>query len=162
MADDEEIDSTAPSLAFSPEEVTPENADRLLLEYFSVDPYTITWTKTNRMVRVPCDLPSIDGFCSRYMISPTRLGDMLKPETVEICLSKFKHIMMVNGTNRGYDAGFTALTMKNVAGWAEKSEQKTIKTTLDITDRILDMMSTEQLELIRQQVLEAEQNESRN
>lgn len=135
-------------------EVTPENVNQLIIDYFSVEPYTVVYPKKGGPIKIPCDVPTLDGFSASYNIGKSRVEPMLSPETVEICLAKFKHIVMVNGTSGLYNPGFTGLMMKNEAGWAEKSEVKTVaKRTLTITDRILDHLTTDQLEKIRMDIL---------
>lgn len=108
-------------------EITSENANELLLAHFSVAPYNTVFSDNGKGVRVACDLPTVDGFCARHNITPKKLGAMLAQDTIELCEAKFKHIMVVNGTNRGYDAGFSSLVMKNIAGWAEKSTNTEVR-----------------------------------
>ena len=112
-------------------EVTAANANELLIEYFSIEPYSVILpdkdNKKGKSVRVPCDVPTIDGFCASYNITPTRLSTLVSSDTRELCMSKFKNIMLINGLNRGYDAGFGSLVMKNEAGYSEKSENKEVR-----------------------------------
>lgn len=112
-------------------DITPENAEELLVGYFSIQPYNVILRdkddKKSKSVRVPCDIPTIDGFCASYNITPTKLAGMVSAETRELCMSKFKNIMLINGLNRGYDAGFSSLVMKNEAGYAEKTENKEVR-----------------------------------
>lgn len=133
MSDYDEFDDSNDWSArkITPIEVNAENANELLLDYFSIEPYTVILpdkdNKKAKSVRVPCDIPTIDGFCASYNITPTRLATLVSSETRELCLSKFKNIMLINGLNRGYDAGFGSLVMKNEAGYSEKTENKEVR-----------------------------------
>ena len=109
------------------EHLTADNADELMLEYFSVEPYNLTWDDRGKPVLVPCDVPTVSGFCSRWGVTPDELSAMVACRTVELCRAKFEHIMVVNGSNRAYDAGFSGLAMKNLAGWSDKAEVKTVR-----------------------------------
>ncbi len=133
---DEDYDEHDDSSNYAPRritaiDVTPENADALLIEYFSIEPYSVELPDKNKpggkSVRVPCDVPSIDGFCASYNITPTKLASLVSKETRELCLSKFKNIMLINGLNRGYDAGFGSLVMKNEAGYSEKTTNTEVR-----------------------------------
>lgn len=99
------------------EPLTPESADSTMLRFFSCEPYNTTWDSRGKMVRVPCDLPSVAGFCSRYDVTPGELAAMVTGRTMELCQVKMEHILTVNGLNRSYDSGLAALIGENKVGW---------------------------------------------
>lgn len=117
------MDSQDDGYEYEPEVValTAENANELMLAYFTVEPM-VSWDAKGKMINVPCSVPTVAGFASRYNMAPSRFKAWVLPETLELCQAKFEHIVVTNGLGRGYDAGFASLTMKNLAGWAEKSE----------------------------------------
>lgn len=124
LPDDSQIDD---ALDMRPEILTPENADELILEYFSVEPYSTSWNDKGKMIRVPCDVRTPDGFSAKYNIPLSDILPMVSPKILELCKSKFKNIMLVNGLNRGYDGGAWGLTMKNEAGYSEKSTNTEVR-----------------------------------
>lgn len=107
-------------------EITAETADIELLAYFSSPPTTTTWDRKGQMVTVP-SVPTVDGFCALFEVTPGELQKLVTPRTVELCQAKFNAIVINGGLNRGLDAGFAGLTMKNMAGWKDKSEVATTR-----------------------------------
>lgn len=111
-----------------------ENLGSLLLEYFSVEPASLTVTDKNDKnglpitIRTPNDLPTPAGFASKHNISERRLNILLAAspelqEIAEICQAKMKYFIQVNGLAKGaWEQTFTALLAKNEIGYAEKSE----------------------------------------
>lgn len=108
--------------------LTAENADTLILEYFSPGSlYEMVYPDKGSPYRVPCDPPSVAGFCSKWDIPPSRLATMLTPDTIELCQAKLEHILTVNGLTKGYDSSLTGLVAKNKLGWTDKLS--TVSTT---------------------------------
>lgn len=119
--------------------------DTLLKNYFSIVPYKTEYVGEKK-TKIVSDPPTLDGFCGQYNISMEKLADLVSDETFSLCLSKFKHFMVVNGLQGNYESGPWALTMKNLARWADRSET-TVKrddTTgigLDEAERIIKFLA---------------------
>lgn len=100
-----------------------------MLSYFDRTPYKTEYFEDGeggtRMVRVACDPPTVDGFCAKIGVPIEKLEKYIDPDTASLCLSKFKDIMVTNGLQGLYGSSPWALTMKNLANWAEKSKQET-------------------------------------
>lgn len=128
----------------TPAEKLPDY-DTLLKNYFSVIPYKTEYVGEKK-TKIVSDPPTLDGFCGKYDISMERLSDAVSAETFSLCLSKFKHFMVVNGLQGNYESGPWALTMKNLARWADRSET-TVKRDevegmgLDEAERIIKFLA---------------------
>lgn len=121
--------------------LTAETVDELMVKYFSVAPYNTSWDARGKVVRVPCDVPTVDGFCAEYDVTPTELRGMVSARTAELCEAKMRNIIKVNGLHRAYDGGFSGLFMKNEANWADKSEVKT--TDISHEEALREMIAAE-------------------
>lgn len=114
--------------------LTTENLGELLLEYFSIDPQLSQGTGRKDSagkeiwIKVPNELPSRAGFCSKYNISERRLGEMVGGseelrEVAAVCEAKFKYFVQVNGLQKGsWEQPFASLLAKNEIGYSEKAE----------------------------------------
>lgn len=106
------------------EECGAENVDRLMLEYFSPKSlYKLVIPKIGAPVKIPCDFPSVAGFCSKYNVPPSRLEPMVSEDIWELCHAKMEHILSVNGLNGNYDSGLTKFIKKNKHGYSDTFEQ---------------------------------------
>lgn len=127
-----------------------DNLGELLLEYFSVEPQSLTVTDRNDKngkpitLRTPNDLPTPAGFCARHSISERNLTALISasPELIEIaevCKAKMKYFMQVNGLTKGaWEQTAWSLVAKNELGYSERSETvTTVKRELQASDLLL-------------------------
>ncbi len=125
----------------------------LMRAYFKRTPYKTEYVSDGeggtRAIRVPCDPPTVDGFCAQYEIPMERLGTVISADTASLCLSRFKDIMVINGVQGLYEAGPWNLTMKNLARWADKSESVVTRVNaeigLDEAERIIKFLHERRL-----------------
>lgn len=127
-----------------------DNLGKLLLEYFSVEPQSLTVTDKNDAkgipitIRTPNVLPTPAGFAAKHNISERRLNALVAAspelqEIAEVCQAKMKYFIQVNGLTKGaWEQTAWALIAKNEIGYAEKSESvTTVKRELSAGDTLL-------------------------
>lgn len=131
-----------------------------LERYFDVEPYRVEYKVDeygrSSSVRVASDVPHLDGFCARYGVSMEELEGIVEPRVASLCRSRMKHVMVVNGLHGLYENGPWSLTMKNLAGWAERSESRVVGEVGEIEPERLERALQFLLEKKRREVVVGE------
>jgi len=95
---------------------------QMIIDYFSVKPYKIVNKK-----RIPCDLPTLEGFSGKINVFVDTLLNWRKEHpdflrAIAKCKALQKHILITNGLQGLYQSNFAIFVTSNLTKFRQKKD----------------------------------------